>query len=262
MPQSSCGTYILNQIPAGIPSRVYFAGYIVSAAAATQLHHCALEDARRYVYNGTASLLSAISGILTQQSAWSITKLYYAAFYFGRAALCRLDHIIFHAPRLPGTGFTQYEVKAKAGQQVSIVSNPPSTHKLVATRFSQYGYPPFMTGLVVDGMDPFQWLMEKREYWQYRAARFPDPDYPPELDKFDIRRAQRLLDEYSQDTKGVYLSDPAHAIISIPFRLAVWALSQESLISAGTASEDDIKYLQSRCHVGKQTLTAIKRHIG
>lgn len=261
MPQSSCGTYLLGRIPPGSTSKEHFSGYIVSAADEAILRQCAREDGRRYVYNGAASFLGAISGLHAGQSAWCVTQLYYAVFYFGRASLCRTDHIIFHAPKQNGSGFTQYELRLTAGAQATVVANPPSTHKLVAARFKQYGYPSFMTGLILDGMDPILWLMEKREYWQYRASRFPDPDSPPELDKFDTCKAQRLLEAYSNDKIGIYLSDLTHAIVSIPFRLAIWALNVESLVSTGGASEEDVKYLHSRCRVGRQMLTALQRHI-
>src|SRR5262249_48545077 len=133
------------------------------------------------------------------------------------------------------------------------------THKLVARRFREQGYPAFMSALDVNGQDPFNWLMEQREYWQYRAARFSDPDIPPVLYEVDMAKVQRLLEEYLAGRIGLYLADPDHALLAIPFRLLTWALSQESLLSAGAATENDLTYLRKRCRIGNQTLVAMQK---
>jgi hypothetical protein len=213
------------------------------------------------VYNAVVSFLGGIGGLHTQQAAWAVTKMYYAAFYVGRAALCRGRHVIFHVPRQGGDGHTQYEIRIAVGQKAIMVDKPPSTHKLVALRFQQSGYPVFMRGLTIDGVDPIRWLMDQREYWQYRAGRFPDPDLPTVLDQIDTTRVQRLLAEYAADRTGVYLSDPTHAVVSVPFRLVEWALSLESLLSPGVVSTEDLRYLRKRCCIGSQTLTSIGRHL-
>lgn len=261
MPRSGCGTYLLGLVPNGISAKVHFARYTVDLHSESALKLIAREDARRYTYNAVVSFLGGIGGLQTQQAAWAVTKLYYSAFYVGRAALCRADHVIFHAPKPSGSGHTQYELLVRVGQKATIVSKSPSTHKLVALRFQEEGYPGFMAGLEVGGLDPFLWLMEQREYWQYRASRFPDPEMPDILAQVDVTKAQRLLEEYASDRTGVFLSDPTHALIAIPFRLVMWALSQESLVSPGAATEEDIVYLRKRCQIGKQTLSGIRRLI-
>jgi hypothetical protein len=258
---SASGTYLLNCIPSGTNAKDFFTTYIVDTNAESIIKQAAHDDACRYVYNAVISFLSGITGLHSKQIGWTVTKLYYCAFYIGRAALCRSNHVVFHAPRPLGNGFTQFELRGQAGQQAKIVKQPASTHKLVALRFKELGYPPFMTGLEINGLDPVLWLMDQREYWQYRASRFPDPDSPPIFDQLDTHKAQRLLEEYASDRTGVFLSDPSHAMVSIPFRLVKWALSQESLISPGIATEEDIAYLRKCCHIGKQTLTILSRHL-
>jgi hypothetical protein len=105
------------------------------------------------------------------------------------------------------------------------------------------------------------WLMNQREYWQYRAGRFPDPDQPNILDQIEPRKIQHLLVDYTNDTKGIYLADPAHAVVSVPFRLVTWALSEDSLLSPGIVDTEDIRYLEKRCCIGRQTLSAISQHL-
>ena len=64
-----------------------------------------------------------------------------------------------------------------------------------------------MQGLVIDGLDPVNWLMEQREYWQYRSGRFSDPELPSILSQVDFQKLQRFLAAYTEDERGLYLSD-------------------------------------------------------
>lgn len=261
MSESSAGSYLRGLIPKTTKYKAFFGAYVLDAHDESILAQSAREDARRYVYNAVVSFLGGIAGLHTQQAGWAVTKMYYTAFYIGRAALCRARHVIFHVPKESGAGHTQYEIQVIAGQRATVVAKSPSTHKLVALRFKQKGYPIFMRGLTIEGIDPLLWLMDQREYWQYRAARFPDPDFPRILNQVDTKKAQRLLAEYAADSKGVYLSDPAHAVVSIPFRLVQWALSTDSLLSPGVVDSDDVSYLRKRCCVGRQTLSSISQHL-
>ncbi len=250
MPQSGCGTFLRARVPNGVVARDHFETFELDTKMENILRDVAHEDARRYVYNAVVTFLGALTGLYGQQSAWSVTKLYYCAFYIGRAALCRADRVIFHVPKPSGLGNTQYELHIQAGQRANLVTKIPSTHKLVAKRFQEVGYPSFMRGLEIDGIDPLLWLMEQREYWQYRSDRFPDPDFPPILAKIDSGKLQRLLQEYAADKTGIFLSDPDHAIVSIPFRLVTWALSHESLVSPGVVDSEDLEYLRRCCRMG------------
>jgi hypothetical protein len=258
---SSTGTYLLNRIPSGVNPKSFFDAYALTSADESALLGAAREDTRKLVYNAVATFLGGMSGLHTQQVVWAVTKMYYSAFYVGRAALCRIGHLIFHVPKESGRGNTQYEIKIVAGQRANVVDKYPSTHKLVAHRFQEMGYPPFMRSLTIDGADPLLWLMEQREYWQYRAGRFCDPDLPRILDQIKVDKAQRFLAEYAADRSGLYLSDPAHAIVAVPFRLITWALAIEPIRSPGVVDQNDIAYLRKRCTVGKQTLSVIGQYL-
>jgi hypothetical protein len=256
---SNAGNFLLGRIPLGTKPKAFFLGYVLAANDAAQLLDCCRHDGRIYVYNAVASFLSALWGLQTQQAAWAVTKLYYSVFYIGRAALSRSGHVTFHALKDGGIGYTQYEMSVRAGERAIIVDKIPSTHKLVAQRFAQYGYPPFMRGLTIDGQDPIAWIMDQREYWQYRCGRFPDPELPLALENVEPEKIQRLLTAYSTDKSGIFLADPAHAIVAVPFRLVEWALGVEKLATPGVIDDGDIAYLRKHCSVGKQKLNPIER---
>jgi hypothetical protein len=253
--------YLISCIPNRTDPKTFFSSYRISTSEELVIRTAAKDDARKYVYNAIVSFIGGLICLHSQQAAWAVTKMYYTAFYIGRAALCRSNLVIFHVPKPNSNGNTQYQIRVSAGQQAEIVNKYPSTHKLVARRFLEAGYPIFMRSLLVDGVDPILWLMEQREYWQYRAGRFSDPDLPDVLYKVDSKKMPRLLLEYEADSTGIFLADRSHAIVSIPFRLILWALSQDSLLSAGVIDEEDIKYLRIQCRLAGNHLGALEKHL-
>ena len=258
---SSTGSYLLKRIPSGTAGKLFFQNYVVTASDQSLLQAAAKEDSYRYAYNGVLSFLGGLSGLCSREAGWAIARMYYSAFYIARASLCRNGHLIFHVPKEGTSSHTQYELKVAAGERAEI-SRIPSTHKLVADRFKKGGYPTFMQGLVVEGDDPLEWLMEQREFWQYRSARFPDPDFPSILAQIDTQKLQRFLSAYEEDKLGVYLSDPGHALIAIPFRLVIWYLSGAPFESTDVFTAEDFAHLRRSCIAGRQQVTAISRHFG
>lgn len=252
---SSTGRFLLKCIPSGTTGKAFFQNYVVTARDQVLLQEAAKEDSFKYAYNGVLSLLGGLSGLCKHEVGWAITKMYYSAFYIARASLCRNGRLIFHVPKEGTSKYTQYELKVAAGERASI-SPIPSTHKLVADRFQ---YPAFMQGLVVDGQAPLKWLMEQREFWQYRSARFSDPEAPNILGQIDTQRLQRFLSTYEEDKLGVYLSDPEHALVAIPFRLVTWYLAGASFAVTDVFTPADFAHIKKSCIAGKQHLTAISR---
>jgi hypothetical protein len=256
---NSAGNYFLKRIPVGSNAKAFFKDYVLTRSDETVLASAARDDSQRYLYNAVASFLGGLAGLQDQHVAWAITQMYYCSFYLGRAALCRAGQLIFHAPKEGTTGHTQFELKAIAGERATI-SNVPSTHKLVAARFKQVVYPAFMRHLTIEGLDPFEWMMEQREFWQYRSGRFSDPDSPTILDQVDFKKMPAYLATYIDDKRGLYLADPEHAVIALPFRLLSWSLGIDPLRAAAVVSDEDLAHLRRRCILGRQHITAISRY--
>lgn len=257
---ASVGRFLLKKIPANASHKAFFQSYVVSAQDQAILEAAAVEDSYRYAYNGVISFLGALAGLYKNQAAWAVTKLYYTAFYLARASLCRRRFLAFHVPCDGKSGHTQYELTVAAGQRAT-ASKVPGTHKLIADSFRKMGYPPHMEGLTVDGIDPMKWLVEQREFWQYRAGRFPDPELPGCLIKIDASKLQRHLTTYEEDKLGVYISDPDHALVAIPFRLVTWTLSESPLADEGILGREQVAHLRMSCTIGKQQLNVIRRQL-
>jgi hypothetical protein len=118
-----------------------------------------------------------------------------------------------------------------------------------------------MRGLAIEGLDPINWLMEQREFWQYRSGRFPDPELPQSLLAIDVSRIQRYLATYVEDEKGVYISDPDHALLAIPFRLLMWSLAEAPVTDASILDEEELAYVRKSCICGKQNFSIISRQL-
>jgi hypothetical protein len=257
---SSSGNYLLGLIPPGANAKEFFKTHVLTSADENVLSAAALEDSYKYAYNGVVSFLAGLAALNKRQTGWAITEMYYSAFYVARATLTRSGRVIFHVPKPAGDGHTQFEVKISAGEVASIPSIP-STHKLVSSRFREIGYPAFMTALVIDGIDPINWLMEQREAWQYRAPRFSDPELPDILKQFDIQKPQTLLSAYDNDPSGIYLADPEHALVALPFRLVTWYVSSFPLAAADLFQPEDLQFLRRSCMSGTSLLTAMSRYL-
>ncbi len=258
-----CATnYVLQLVPKSSPAHLYLRDRILGAEEADKLRIAAAEDARRYLYNGCASFLGAMQSFHKQEAVWTITKMYYAVFYMMRAALCRSNFIIFHVRKGNSSTHTQFTLSILDGAKPELTPDFPSTHKLVAKVFKDSGYPAFMTGLQVGGDDPIQWLLQQREYWQYRCGRFPDPEYPDALAALDPAKLSLLLETYSGDNTGAYLSDPAHAMVALPFRLLDWSMAAASFLMKGIVDQEDVNHLRRQCRISKQKLSAVDRLLG
>jgi len=256
---SRSGNYLLGLIPSGSQGKSFLETYTITSADQATLVLAAREDSFKYAYNGLVSFLAGLAALDKRQAGWAITEMYYSAFYIARAALCTEPRVIFHVPKGTGSGHTQFELRISAGEMPS-VSNIPSTHKLVSARF-RLRYPAFMASLVVDGADPIDWLMEQREAWQYRAPRFSDPEFPDILKQFDLQKVERLLNAYDMDISGIYLADPEHALVAIPFRLVTWFIKKSPLAASGVFQPEDIKFLRKSCVTGGTKLTTISRYL-
>jgi hypothetical protein len=256
---SRSGNYLLGLVPPGTQGKIFFETYIITSADQAILQLAAREDGFKYAYNGLVSFLAGLAALDKRQAGWAITEMYYSAFYIARAALCSEPRVIFHVPKEAGNGHTQFELRIAAGE-IPSVSKIPSTHKLVSARFRRH-YPAFMASLEVDGNDPIEWLMGQREAWQYRAPRFSDPEFPDILKQFDLQKVGRLLSAYENDISGIYLADPEHALVAIPFRLVTWFINAFPLSTSGVFQPEDLTYLRKSCMSGGSKLTALSRYL-
>lgn len=254
----NAANYLLSIVPATVKPKCFLAAYVLTSADVSALCEAAEADARRYVYNGCASFLAGLRSFYAQGGVWTVTQMYYTAFYLARGHLCRLRTLVFHVPRESKSGHAQFRLDAAAGNKPT-VTDTPSTHKLVAELFRKAGYPAFMRGLEIAGEDPFHWITQQREHWQYRCGRFPDPDLPDSLASHDPKRMSRLIETYLHDQTGAYLADESHALLSLPLRLLEWSLKAAPLLAPGVVDVDDVRHLRQQCQIGKHRLTSVER---
>lgn len=202
-------------------------------------------------YSAWVTFVDALHGIHKKLFSWATVKLYYSTFYALRSSLAVDHYCIFHVNR------TQCYIEATSGSNPTI-STDSGTHKTVLRSFQRVnsGHP--LCSQTIDLLTPFDWLVEKREAANYRAARFSDPTPAQHLRFAATTGLRKALNAYINDTTHLHTFDPDHAIISFPLQ-ALRSTGQQ-LIAAGLAtppSEQEQSLILSAARDGAGQLTPL-----
>jgi hypothetical protein len=189
---------------------------------ASDIEQILLEDADNYFYSSTISMASAYSSIEYGQFSWATVQLYYSTFYILRGLLAVRKICIAYEAR---------KAMSLLAQPLAVPQNAPravggSTHgfaiHLAKTNLSTL----VSAGQQIDGLEPLEWMKERREEANYKHARFPEPEAPRHLQLAQKLGVRRLLAAYLTDTEMTYTFDVDHAMIA--YNLHLWkALKQE-----------------------------------
>jgi len=113
----------------------------------------------------------------------------------------------------------------------------------------------------IAGLDPLQWLMDKREDANYRS-QFSEPTTPDYMRKLFESGPRRLIAEYVADDDGIYVFDPDHAILAYPLRVLTYC--RQALATANVQPFPDSlsAFLGSICVDPSGRLTKLAKLIG
>lgn len=204
--QQLAPSYILSCVPK--PYTIAGAKAIVlSTAQAGNLGNALLEDARGAIYSGIVCVADALSGLSKGYFSWAIVKLYYACFYFAKAAIARRRHCVVYVGRSP------LKVMANAGEQLHPQSG--NSHSVVTSIYKLVVSSGILNLQPVDGVHAFDWMTNVREEVNYRQLRFTDPDVPECCARIDTVGARGLVGAYLSDP-NLYAFDSDHAILALP----------------------------------------------
>ncbi|WP_251978739.1 hypothetical protein [Salinicola avicenniae] len=194
----------------------------LSRLDALELEEILKEDAVDYFNSGVVSLCDALGRAEQKAWSWCTVKLYYAVFYFAKSFLAMERYMVFFyqdkpawlkaEPGAQGKRFRGQRPLSHSDQTAK--KNVSGSHSTALYLFeSSFGSSVLMSQ-DVDSFYPTAWMMEQREYANYRLRGFPDP-YPPRIfgvvDKIGIRKAiaTYLSDRY-------FAFDKDHAVIAYP----------------------------------------------
>lgn len=207
------------------------------------------EDACDLFYKGLISLSESINGFTKRQYSWAIVKGYYSVFYMLRADLALKEIGLIRHKSI-------YYLEAKEGSK-------PITKGAKGPNRVKYGpdhkatinyYVDFFTGTDtlltqnIEGLNPYEWLMEKREQVNYRERIFNEPNSPEFLAFIDSEVMAGNIKELIADI----FADPfikafqkEYAPLAVPIKRAI--LTRQSFDNSGIAfniSEDKLNYVK------------------
>jgi hypothetical protein len=199
----------------------------LSQVNAALLSRLAARDARKLLYSSIVSISDAIAGFEVGRSSWGGVQLYYALLYIVRAMLANDGLVIFYSGRrgssleaVPGG------IPARSPNLVS-----GSTHKFAFWLYERRFARSRLLDQQIESLTPFQWMMDVREFINYRSARFPEPSSHKWFSYVIRGNVRKLVNAYLDD--NIYAFDPEHAILAYP----LFAL-QEAL--GGLVALDDV----------------------
>lgn len=189
-------------------------------------------DINSSFYSSMVTFSEAINSLRNGYYSWSGVKLYYAAFYAIRGILAKNGICIFHFGR--------------KSQWVKITDyltpqNPPNgannTHKIGFALFRRFFTNHILCSQEIDGQPPFEWLMEQREFLNYKTAKFPDPLRPACFNDGIESQLDHFLQTYISDSEYQYTFDPDHALIALPIAV-LKHIKEIPICSNGSFFED------------------------
>jgi len=192
-----------------------------------------LEDAKDLYFKGLLSLSEAIYSMSRRLYSWATIKAYYSVFYLLRGSLALRDYAIVRNRSL-------YLLPLKVGESPKKKSSDRyrNDHVCVINVYRDlYANSDMLQSNTVDELNPYEWLMERRNQINYRQREFLDPNPPNFLQLISGLIQSHKLDElitaYVGDTRYLYCFQSNHACLALPIRRLF--LTKEEFVKANNS---------------------------
>lgn len=229
----------------GAQSKTATKNLILNSAQALRLQSALDSDAKGAIYSGLVSLADALNGLERKAYSWATVKLYYAGFYFARAALARRGHLVFYVQSYP------FKLCAFSGQ--SPVNQAGNSHSISRVLYKSFVPEGAMNSQPIGNDYAFDWLAYQREQVNYREARMFDPEVPAWFKRVSELGVRKLITAYLSDL-SLYAFDPDHAQLALP--LAVLKDEKSSMLRfPGLGlTDEDMRIIKAMLKDGKGPL--------
>lgn len=174
------------------------------------------EDAVSLAQVAIATLFEGLNGVKHSRFTWSKIKLYYATFYAIRSMLMIRGVSIFYM------GSSPHSLKSFRGETAK--SRKGNTHSAAHVIFKEEFPSHILLSQEIGGIDPLEWIENKRNDASYRFAPMIDPETPDEF-RFVVNRFRATISAYLKDPDLLYAFDADHAMIAFPI-LTITELSK------------------------------------
>jgi hypothetical protein len=213
--------------------QLLFQAYALSKQSAVDLRSSLMEDANDLRYKGLLSLCEAVSSMSNGLFSWAAVRLYYSTFYFLRSSLAAKGYAVIHNKCL-------YLLRAKEGEKPQKKSSKRyrNDHIGVINIYRDlYASSDKLQSNTVDDLNPYEWLMQKRNQVNYWEREFHDPSSSDFLkviaDRVKAKALDSLVTLYIEDKDYIYCFQSDHACLALPIKRAI--LTSSDLCSAGAS---------------------------
>jgi hypothetical protein len=198
--------------------RATFEALTLTSHQAQVLASYLIEDGKDLYYKGLLSLCEAIQSMNRHLFSWATVKAYYSVFYLLRSSLALKSYGIVRNKCL-------YLLPIKPGssplKQTSRKYN--NDHLCVINLYQDmFATSDILQSNSIDGTNPYEWMMDRRNQVNYNQRQFYDPEPPDFLqiitEKIDLGDFNNLITTYVDDTSYLYCFQPEHACLALPIR--------------------------------------------
>jgi len=174
-----------------------------------------IEDGRDLYYKGLLSLCEAIQSMSRHLFSWATVKAYYSIFYLLRSSLALKGYGIVRNKGL-------YLIPIQTGG-TPIKKRYSNDHLCVINLYrDMYARSDILQSNSIDGTNPYEWMMDRRNQVNYRQRQFHDPEPPDFLrliaEKIDSNDFDHLITSYVDDASYLYCFQPDDACLALPIR--------------------------------------------
>lgn len=204
--------------------RQIFDKVVLTEQQAAKLQLDLIEDSKDLYFKGTLSLFDAISSLHEKLFSWATIKLYYSVFYFLRCSLAVNGIALIRNKSL-------YSFKANVGSSPVKKTNSGyrNDHVGVINFYNEiFGNSDKLSSNNIEGVNPYFWLMNKRNQTHYNDREFRDPFAPEFLtiieEKIQKEEFSTQIDKYIDDPDYIYCFQEDHACVALPLKRALETL--------------------------------------
>ena len=201
-----------------------FKNFQINNSQAKQLSVELKSDSKDLYHKGILSFFEGLRSIQNSLYSWATVKLYYSLFYFLRCMMALNNVAIIRQKSL-------FYLKAIAGEKPQTKNNRKynSDHSGTINYFIDLFNSYSLLSQNIEGINCFEWIMNKRDQINYREREFHDPGCSNfwEIIESQVKagRFKDLLKKYILDNFIICFQEE-HSILAIPIKQALLTKSK------------------------------------
>lgn len=244
-----------NNLLAWSNRRKVFEALTLTSQQSLALTPFLIEDGIDFYYKGLLSLCEAIHSMSRHLFSWATVKSYYSIFYLLRSSLAANGYGIVRNKCL-------YLLPIQTGAKPIKKSSKKyrNDHLCVISVYQDlYSTSDILQSNTIDDINPYEWMMERRNQINYRQRQFHDPGPPYFLQgiaqRIDSNSFDQLISTYVDDRNYLYCFQPDHACLALPIRrlLLTRAEYADKGINLST-TQDRLKLIAALLTIGPKLL--------